>query len=104
MVIWRGRTSQGGWIHIYQQPANHRTVANPPKQLENNLFWAFLRDSKPTHDTGGNQSIGCVISIWEGLTFMSFMMIWKSPPKALHSFSIPASILPPQKHTRSGDT
>lgn len=25
-------------------------------------------------------------------TFMSFMMSWKSPPKALHSFSIPASI------------
>lgn len=43
MVIWRGRTLQGGWIHIYQQPANHRTVANPPKQLENNLFWAFLQ-------------------------------------------------------------
>lgn len=54
MVIWRGRTSQGGWIHIYQQPANHRTVANPPKQLENNLFWAFLQtNSKPTHDAGG---------------------------------------------------
>lgn len=28
------------------------------------------------------------------LTFMSFMMTWKSPPKALHSFSIPASIFP----------
>lgn len=28
------------------------------------------------------------------LTFMSFMMSWKSPPKALHSFSIPASIFP----------
>lgn len=27
-------------------------------------------------------------------TFMSFMMSWKSPPKALHSFSIPASIFP----------
>lgn len=25
---------------------------------------------------------------------MSFMMTWKSPPKALHSFSIPASIFP----------
>lgn len=25
---------------------------------------------------------------------MSFMMSWKSPPKALHSFSIPASIFP----------
>jgi len=34
---------------------------------------------------------------------MSFMMIWKSPPKALHSFSIPASILPPQ-NTSSVDT
>lgn len=53
-MIWRRRTSQGGWIHIYQQPANHRTVANPPKQLENNLFWASLQaDSKPTHDVGG---------------------------------------------------
>lgn len=28
------------------------------------------------------------------LTFMSFMMTWNSPPKALHSFSIPASIFP----------
>lgn len=27
-------------------------------------------------------------------TFMSFMMDWKSPPKALHSFSITASIFP----------
>lgn len=25
-------------------------------------------------------------------TFMSFMMDWKSPPKALHSFSIAASM------------
>lgn len=78
-------TLQNSWKITYSEPF-YRQTPNPPMML------------------GGNQSIGCVISMWEGLTFMSFMMIWKSPPKALHSFSIPASILPPRKHTRSGDT
>lgn len=42
-----------GFTSISSRPTNHRTVANPPKQLENNLFWAFLQtDSKPTHDVG----------------------------------------------------
>lgn len=68
-------TLQNSWKITYSEPF-YRQTTNPPMML------------------GGNQSIGCVISIWEGLTFISFMMIWKSPPKALHSFSIPASILP----------
>lgn len=77
-------TLQNSWKITYSEPF-YRQTPNPPMML------------------GGNQSIGCVISIWEGLTFMSFMMIWKSPPKALHSFSIPASILPhaPRWHLSS---
>lgn len=39
---------------------------------------------------GGNIKVNLI----RFLTFMSFMMSWKSPPKALHSFSIPASIFP----------
>lgn len=39
---------------------------------------------------GGNIKV----NLMRFLTFMSFMMSWKSPPKALHSFSIPASIFP----------
>lgn len=78
-------TLQNSWKITYSEPFCRQTP-NPHMML------------------GWNQSIGFVILIWEGLTFMSFMMIWKSPPKALHSFSIPASILPPQKHTRSVDT
>ena len=40
--------------------------------------------------SGGNTQV----NLMRFLTFMSFMMSWKSPPKALHSFSIPASIFP----------
>lgn len=34
------------------------------------------------------------------LTFMSLMMVWKSPPSALHSFSITASIFLARAHWR----
>lgn len=36
----------------------------------------------------------------QSLTFMSLMMVWKSPPSALHSFSITASIFLTRAHWR----
>lgn len=38
------------------------------------------------------------------LTFMSLMMVWKSPPSALHSFSITASIFLAREEARSAAT
>lgn len=48
---------------------------------------------------GGNIKV----NLMRFLTFMSFMMSWKSPPKALHSFSIPASIFPQARKKSSSN-